>query len=114
MLVKEPLMKLMGIAKPVFVNASSRIRKSLSTREASQDRNAMVVERLTLRRLMPNILTLLRKLFSTLEIQEPTFKEVVLLYRLAKPRDGDPAGPSGSRSGSFSSLSTTSPWLISR
>ena len=30
MLVKEPLMKLMGIAKPVFVNASSRDSKSLS------------------------------------------------------------------------------------
>jgi len=97
MLVREPLMKLMGIAKPVFVNASSKdSKKSFGQGKQVEDRNAMVVQRLTLRRLMPNILTLLRKLFSTLEIQEPTFKEVVLLYRMAKPREGNPAGPSGS------------------
>ena len=44
---------------------------------------------------MPNIFVLLRKLFSTLEIQEPTFKEVVLLYRMARPLDDEAAGPSG-------------------
>lgn len=54
-----------------------------------------VVERLTLRRLLPTPGAVLSNLFSKMELQEPTFKEVVLLYRMTKPRDGEKAGPTG-------------------
>ena len=91
MLIKEPFLKLIGHSKPMFVN----IRASKKSSEQTEERNVSTVERLTLRRLMPNIFALLRKLFSSLEIQEPTFKEVVLLYRMAKPRPGEAPGPSG-------------------
>jgi hypothetical protein len=50
-----------------------------------------VVERLTLRRLLPTPGAVLSNLFSKMEIQEPTYKEVVLLYRMAKPREGQSA-----------------------
>lgn len=93
MLVKEPFLKLIGQSKPVFVNV--RASKQKTTESSEPERNVTSFERLTLRRLMPNIFVLLRKLFSTLEIQEPTFKEVVLLYRMAQPRPNEPSGPSG-------------------
>ena len=57
--------------------------------------DSTIVERLTLRRLLPTPRTVLRKFFSKLELQDPTYKEVVLLYRLAKPRKGEKAGPTG-------------------
>jgi hypothetical protein len=96
MLIKEPLLAILGQKQPVFVNAnSSDSKKTFGDGKTVEDRNASVIERLTLRRLMPNIFVLFRKLFSTLEIQEPTFKEVVLLYRMARPLDDDAAGPSG-------------------
>lgn len=97
MLVKEPFLKLIGQAQPVFVNQQvvSGSKKTFSQGGNVEDRNATVIERLTLRRHMPNIFALLRKFFSKLEIQEPTFKEVVLLYRMAKPMEGDESGPSG-------------------
>ena len=64
MLVKEPFLKLIGESKPVFVNV--RASKQKTTESSEPERNVTSFERLTLRRLMPNIFVLLRKLFSTL------------------------------------------------
>lgn len=40
-----------------------------------------VVHRLTLKRECPTVLTLLKALPKQVELQEPTFKEIVVLYR---------------------------------
>jgi hypothetical protein len=40
-----------------------------------------VVERQTLNRACPTLLTLLKAFPATLELQEPTFKDVVVIYR---------------------------------
>jgi hypothetical protein len=37
----------------------------------------------TLKRLCPTVLTLLKAFPKTLELQEPTFKDVVVIYRCA-------------------------------
>lgn len=39
------------------------------------------VERITLKDLMPNASAVLRQLFKEITIQEPTFRDVVILYR---------------------------------
>jgi hypothetical protein len=54
-----------------------------------------IIERRTLRRLMPTPLSVLKNLFTTLELQEPTFKEVVIMYRMAQPMAERKAGPGG-------------------
>ena len=96
MLVKEPFLKLIGRSQPVFVNQTATgSKKVFGESVAAEDRNVTVVERRTLRRLMPTILSVIMNLFRTLELQEPTFKEVVLLYRMAKPVANTNPGPSG-------------------
>jgi hypothetical protein len=45
------------------------------------DPTAQVVERVTLKRLCPTVVTLLKAFPKTLELQEPTFKDVVVVYR---------------------------------
>ena len=42
------------------------------------------VRRVTLHRLMPDLGSTLSQLFTTLEIQEPTFTDLVILYRKSK------------------------------
>ncbi len=42
---------------------------------------AQTVVRQSLRRLMPDAAAVLRNMFATLQIQEPAFKNVVVLYR---------------------------------
>ena len=53
-----------------------------------------VVQRVSLRQLMPNVRAVVCNLFKTLEIREPAFKNVVILYRRAvsdkKKSDYDP------------------------
>jgi len=96
MLIKEPFMKLIGRSQPVFVSpASAGSKKVFDDSGHAEDRNVTVIERRTLRRLMPTILTVFMNLFRALELQEPTFKEVVLLYRMAKPVGDQSPGPSG-------------------
>lgn len=43
--------------------------------------HAQVVERKTLKRQCPTVLTLLKSFPKVLELQEPTFKDVVVVYR---------------------------------
>ena len=57
--------------------------------------HGVTIERLTLRRLLPTPWAVLANFFAEMEIQEPTYKEVVLLYRMAKPEKGQRAGPTG-------------------
>jgi hypothetical protein len=47
----------------------------------STHKYAKVVERNTLKRQCPNLLTLLKAFPRSMELQEPTFKDVVVLYR---------------------------------
>eukprot|EP00891_Asterochloris_glomerata_P004101 jgi/Astpho2/4101/Aster-01245 len=49
--------------------------------------NAKVVQRVTLQAIMPDAASVIKNLFRTLTIQEPTFKDVVILYR-RKPDTG--------------------------
>jgi hypothetical protein len=48
------------------------------------------VERITLKRLCPTVLTLLKSFPKTLELQEPTFRDVVVVYRSAGERGHGP------------------------
>lgn len=43
------------------------------------------MERKTLKRQCPTVLTLLKAFPKVLELQEPTFKDVVVVYRRARP-----------------------------
>ncbi|KAK9809543.1 hypothetical protein WJX73_000179 [Symbiochloris irregularis] len=56
----------------------------------SQHSMAKEVNRITLKSLMPNAGAVFSKLFSTLEIEEPGFKNVVVLYRRVIPDDPTP------------------------
>ena len=40
-----------------------------------------VVQRVTLQAIMPDAASVIKNIFRTLTIQEPTFKDVVILYR---------------------------------
>ena len=48
------------------------------------------MKRVTLKALMPNATEVFKKLFETLEIQEPGFKNVVVLYRRTIPDEPTP------------------------
>lgn len=76
-------------------NAKQARRAGGPKAEALPDTTTTFIERRTLRRLMPTPLSVLKNLFSTMELQEPTFKEVVLMYRMAKPMEDHKAGPGG-------------------
>lgn len=52
---------------------------------------AQVVERNTLKRQCPTLLTLLKSFPATLELQEPTFKDIVVVYRKAYPARAPPS-----------------------
>lgn len=43
--------------------------------------HVQTVQRQSLRRLLPDALSVMRNFFTTLRIQEPAFKNVVVLYR---------------------------------
>ena len=104
MCIMEPLLSLVGKPKVVFA-APDRVNKggakgaggtkSVGGMKVEERLDTTVIERRTLRRLMPTPLSVLKNLFSNLELQEPTFKEVVLMYRMAKPMEDRRAGPGG-------------------
>jgi hypothetical protein len=119
MCVMEPLLRLVGRPKVVFASPDGG-KKSARTgtgagagagvgaaarggaadgpgEEAAggSESGTTAVERRTLRRLMSTPLSVVCHLFSTMELQEPTFKEVVLMYRMAAPLEGNRAGPGG-------------------
>ncbi|KAI8462870.1 MAG: hypothetical protein J3K34DRAFT_527436 [Monoraphidium minutum] len=61
---------------------------------ASDHKYAKVVERQTLKRLCPTLLTLLKSFPKALELQEPTFRDIVVIYRRALPKaDVQPDDP---------------------
>ena len=85
---------------PVIADINEGLpRRSAAVREdgtMEEERHATTtIERRTLRRLLPTPFAVLRHLLSTHELQEPTFKEVVILYRMAKPKDDCKPGPGG-------------------
>ncbi|GBF88981.1 aminopeptidase [Raphidocelis subcapitata] len=67
---------------------------------ASNHKYAKAVERVTLKRLCPTVLTLLKAFPKTLELQEPTFRDVVVVYRRAihDKKDQKPAGEEAEQS----------------
>lgn len=62
-----------GRRKAAYLNAKIRIRMTIFVLQR--------VQRQTLRDIMPNAGAVFENLFKTLEITEPAFKEVVVLYR---------------------------------
>ena len=102
MLLMEPVLKLIGRPKAVIADInedlkkkrSAKVRKDGSMEEERHDTTR--IERRTLRRLLPTPFAVLRNFLSEHELQEPTFKEVVILYRMAKPKPDMQAGPGGS------------------
>ena len=53
-------------------------------------KNRKVVQRRTLDRVLPDFLSVLKNIHRHVEIQEPTFKEVIVLYRKAEHQPKDP------------------------
>mmetsp|Transcript_11867 Transcript_11867/g.39447 ORF Transcript_11867/g.39447 Transcript_11867/m.39447 type:complete len:582 (-) Transcript_11867:564-2309(-) len=105
MLLMEPLLAFIGKPKPIIADINqglpSRKPKGDPTKlgadgaMAQERHDVSVVERRTLRRLLPSAFSVLRNFFANHELQEPTFKEVVILYRMAKPTEGCKPGPGG-------------------
>lgn len=105
MLFMEPILSLVGKPKVAFASVDDGKGKAKDKKGTAKKVGGMAVEkkrhdkstveRRTLRRLMPTPLAVLQNLFSTMELQEPTFKEVVLMYRMAKPREDHRPGPGG-------------------
>ena len=104
MCIMEPLLAIVGRPKTVFASLGGvgKKRTAMFKKDGAgkglieeERHDVTVIERRTLRRLLPNPLAILKNLFKTMELQEPTFKEVVLLYRMAKPVEDRQAGPGG-------------------
>ncbi|KAI8474723.1 MAG: hypothetical protein J3K34DRAFT_456690 [Monoraphidium minutum] len=57
----------------------------------SSHKRSIAVERRMLRTVLPDGRAVLRSLFAEIELQEPTFKDVVVLYKRAPPRPESPA-----------------------
>ena len=74
----------------------------------------MTIERPTLRRLLPTPSTVLANFSREMEIQEPTYKEVVLLVCMAKPEKGQRGGADGRGASDHAASSATSPWADAR
>lgn len=54
-------------------------------KEEQQHANARLITRVSLRTIMPNAKAVFVNLFKTLEVVEPTYKDVILLYRCVRP-----------------------------
>lgn len=86
-IVGEPFMALMhlmtgGLFKPKKEPAyPSSPTKSLKRSTSTTKLKQIYVERKTLKRLLPTIMSLVKNMFVDIELQEPVYKEVVLLYR---------------------------------
>jgi hypothetical protein len=100
MVLMEPFLSFIGRPKPVIADINEGLPSKLA--EVRKDgtmveerHNTTTVERRTLRRVLPTPYAVLRNFLSTHELQEPTFKEVVIIYRMAKPKDGCKPGPGG-------------------
>ena len=102
MLLMEPLLAAIGRPKPVIADINEGMPSKREQAEVRVDgtmeeerHDVSTVERRTLRRLLPTPFSILRNFLSDHELQEPTFKEVVILYRMAKPMEGCKPGPGG-------------------
>ena len=119
MLLMEPLLALIGRPKVVVADINDDLSKKrakvakVNKMSGEVEPEHREPERINLRRLLPNVFAVLRNLFSTHKLKEPTFKEVVIMYRMAKPVDGMKGGPAA-RDLSSSSPSTIFPWRIWR
>lgn len=89
-LVVAPATRLWRWLRRIKTQVAAPVSQSLTE---STHINRKVVERRTLRRLMPNAWAVIKNLHKTHSLQEPSFHEVVVLYRaVAKPgRDKLPA-----------------------
>ncbi|KAK9804732.1 hypothetical protein WJX72_002789 [[Myrmecia] bisecta] len=78
---------------PAALEQAAQAPKHNLTRSSQslEHSNAKTVERRTLQRLMPDARAVLANLFAEVEIQEPTWKDVVVLYRRAVPATADPS-----------------------
>jgi hypothetical protein len=101
MLLMEPVLALIGRPKVVVADINDDLSKKrakvakVNKMSGEVEPEHREPERINLRRLLPNVFAVLRNLFSTHKLKEPTFKEVVIMYRMAKPMDGMKGGPGG-------------------
>jgi hypothetical protein len=70
-----------SVLRKVFGSGSSSGEESAAPPRSAGKRNVSKIERRTLRRLMPTLVSVLKNIHKKLELSEPTFKEVILLYR---------------------------------
>lgn len=82
----KALMRLVKPKKQKKDAASDEAAPKRFARSESVHKNRKVIERRTLRHVMPTTGSVLAKLVKKIDIQEPTFKDVVILYRKAVPR----------------------------
>ena len=93
-----------GITKPLSRLWNWIRRKSVDVATAEADKEPgeeedwkkhkrrRVVPRRTLNRVLPDFLSVVKNVHRKVEIQEPTFKEMIILYRKADHRPKDPKG----------------------
>mmetsp|Transcript_25578 Transcript_25578/g.55720 ORF Transcript_25578/g.55720 Transcript_25578/m.55720 type:complete len:707 (+) Transcript_25578:147-2267(+) len=85
-IVVHPLKKTWSWIKRCLVGSGESKCESKVEQPQSLHRNTKVVERKTLENQMPTIWKVIKNFPRTIRIQEPVFKEVVIVYRTAGPR----------------------------
>lgn len=111
-LLKRPVMRVLGLGGGSDVgnnNNDDNVKKKLQ-QQRSQVKNQSKIERKTLRRLMPTIMSVIKNIHKKLELSEPTYKEVIILYRENKMDENEaqflniPSGAGPLRLKSFSNV----------
>ncbi|KAK3240625.1 hypothetical protein CYMTET_49547 [Cymbomonas tetramitiformis] len=92
-MVGEPFMAIMhlmtgGMFKPKTEEPTYPTTPTKLKRASTTKLKHSFVERKTLKRLLPSIKSIVKNMFVDIELQEPVYKEVVLLYRKKEPEKG--------------------------
>jgi hypothetical protein len=80
-LVLGPIKRLLGKAPPAIKDQTF----NLAGDDAAEHKFVRRVQRKTLTQQLPNWFMVIRNLFKVMELQEPAFKDVVVVYRLKTP-----------------------------
>lgn len=80
---KAEVMKDKDYEKARDPNSAATEEEEEEAEEAAAHKNANFITRVSLRLLLPTWKDIVRKLFTPLEIVEPTYKDIITLYRCA-------------------------------
>lgn len=82
---KADKMKQKDYEKTMDPNSLATAEENEEHAEEAAHKNANTINRVSLRLLLPTWKDIIRKLFTPLEIVEPTYKDIITLYRYPPP-----------------------------